>query len=341
MTGITAAGLRLCLLCLLLGTVVPAPAPAADRILVVGSSTVFPLSTRVGEHFAKSGLNGLPEIRVSSTGDGLKAFCAGSADGTPDVANASRRMSPAERSICAANGVGDLTEVRIGYDSLVLAGVAAGPAFGVSLDEFWRAIARYVPIDGAFVPNPYRSWREISRVMPDRPISIYGPTAGHGTRDTLEALVIEPRCMAAAEAVKLTAGQREEYCHAVRGDGAWIDTENLELILGKLASHPQAMGVLTYSYVEQFPNRIRAATIENIAPSRATISSAAYPISRPLYLYVKDAHLHSTNGLADYVAEFLSLCAAGADGYLLDEGLVPLPANEMRRQRALVARLQR
>jgi phosphate transport system substrate-binding protein len=132
-----------------------------------------------------------------------------------------------------------------------------------------------------------------------------------------------------------------EFCDVIRTDGGWTDSDNLELILGKLATHPQAMGVLTYSYLEQFPNRINAATVGHIAPNRTTISSGTYPISRPLFVYVKDAHVGSTTGLADFAAEFLSFCAAGANGYLLDEGLVPLPAAELRHERAVVARLQR
>jgi phosphate transport system substrate-binding protein len=130
-------------------------------------------------------------------------------------------------------------------------------------------------------------------------------------------------------------------CMTVRRDGRWIDVDNLELILGKLASRPDAVGILTFSYLEQFQNRIHAAPVDGIAPSRTTIPQGSYPLSRPLYIYVNEDHLKTTTALADYAAEFLSLCAAGAHGYLADEGLVPLPVPELLRQRTAVARLQR
>jgi phosphate transport system substrate-binding protein len=250
-------------------------------------------------------------------------------------------MASSERSACAAAGVRRITEIRIGYDSLILAGNGTQSGFDITMDQFWRAVAKFVPIDGTFAPNPYRSWRDIAPSLPDRPIEIFGPAPGHGTRDALVSLIMVPSCTASGAGSELSAGQREEICGEIRDDGHWTDFENLELVLGKLAGHPHAMGVMTYSYLEQFPYRIRAATVNGVAPTRVNISSGVYPISRPLFIYVNDAHLEMTDGLADYAAEFVSLCAAGADGYLLDEGLVPLPMPELLKQRKIVARLQR
>jgi phosphate transport system substrate-binding protein len=314
---------------------------ARDRILVVGSTTVLPFSTTVAYHFAKSGSFATPEIRATNTGDGLRQFCESAGADSPDVANASRTITPAERSRCAANGVGAITEVRIGYDSLVLVGNGGMDAFNLTREQFWRAIAKFVDVGGRLVPNPYQNWRDIGGSLPDRPIEVFGPSPGHGTRDALATLVMEPSCLATPAGTRLAPDQREGFCQVVREDGRWIDSGNIELILGKLATRPRALGVLTYSYLEQFPNRLSAARIDGIQPNRTTISSGAYPISRPLFLYVKDAHVGSVAGLADFTAEFLSLCAAGTNGYLLDEGLVPLPTAELQHQRAVVARLQR
>jgi phosphate transport system substrate-binding protein len=196
-------------------------------------------------------------------------------------------------------------------------------------------------VGGRLVPNPYRSWHDIDPALPDRPIRLIGPAPGHGTRDAFVEMVMVPGCRAAVAAL---GGRHEDSaasCTDFRRDGGWTDVDNMELILGMLAGNHEAMGILTYSYTEQFGNRIHAATIDGITPSRVTIPSGIYPMSRPLLIYVKEAHLGTVTGLADYVAEFLSFCAAGAHGYLADEGLVPLPVSELLAQRAAAARLQR
>ncbi len=208
------------------------------------------------------------------------------------------------------------------------------------MEQLWRAAAAVVPSKGRLIPNPYHNWRDIDPALPQIPINLIGPAARHGTRDTFVELVMEPSCKAAMATSQTDTTERDAACSEVRRDGGWSDVENSELILGKLASSPGAFGILTYSYLEQFRNRIHAATVNGIAPSRATIPSGTYPLSRPLFIYVKEAHLKSTTGLADYAAEFLSFCAAGAHGYLPDEGLVPLPMAELLDQRAAVARLQ-
>jgi len=331
---------RFAVLCAVVSWGAASAAAARDQIIVVGSSTVYPFSTLVADHFAKSGPFKTPIVRASSTSDGFHLFCGNGAE-APDITAASRSISPSERAACAAAGVRRITEIRIGYDSLILAGIAGRAEFNITLDQLWRAVAKFVPVNGAFAPNPYRNWHDIAPTLPDQPIELLGPAPGHGTRDALVSIVMEPRCLASEAGSKLLSGQREAMCEAIRDDGRWTDVENLELILGKIASNPRAMGVMTYSYLEQFSHRIRAATVDGIAPTRTNISSGIYPISRPLFLYVNDEHLPRTDGLADYAAEFVSLCASGADGYLLDEGLVPMQMPELLRQRRIVSRLQR
>jgi phosphate transport system substrate-binding protein len=319
----------------------PSHAASRDRIIIVGSSTVYPFSTLVAEHFAKAGPFSAPIVNATSTAEGFRLFCAGIGGDAPDISNASRPISEAERASCAGNGVRKIAAIRIGYDSLILASAIGAPNFNITLAQLWRAAAGVVPIDGRLVPNPYRSWRDIDPTLPDRAIKLIGPAPGHGTRDAFVELVMEPRCKAALGALSRQSMERETVCAKVRNDGRWTDVDNLELILGKLASDHDSLGILTYSYMEQFRNRIHAANIDGIAPTRVSIPSGSYPMSRPLLIYVKEAHLATTIGLADYAAEFLSFCAAGAHGYLADEGLVPLPMPELLAQRAAVARLQR
>jgi phosphate transport system substrate-binding protein len=320
----------------------PSEGGARGEIAVVGSSTVYPFSALVAEHFARSGPFPAPVVRSTSTAEGFRLFCAGVGADTPDVSNASRPISEAERSNCVGNGVREIAEIRIGYDSLILANALKVAAFNVTLGQLWRAAAEFVPINGHLVRNPYHNWHDIDPALPARPIKLIGPASGHGTRDAFVELVMEPSCKAALTELPFQSSQEPQAtCGAVRNDGRWTDVDNLELILGKLASNPETTGILTYSYLEQFRNRIHATTVNGIAPSRATIPSGTYPLARPLFIYVKEAHLKTTTGLADYAAEFLSFCAAGAHGYLPDEGLVPLPMSELLSQRAAIARLQR
>ena len=260
---------------------------------------------------------------------------------TPDISNASRPISATERANCQHNGVLNIAEIRIGYDSLILANTLKSQPLDLTLDQLWRAAAELVPSGGRLVPNPYRQWHDIDPSLPARPIRLIGPGAGHGTRDAFIELVMEPLCKAAWPGSLTEETGTRPSCATIRKDGVWTDVEEMELILGKLASNPETFGILTYSYLEQFGNRIHAATINGVTPSQATIPSGTYPLSRPLFIYVNEAHLKTTVGLADFAAEFLSLCAAGAHGYLVDEGLVPLPTRELLSQRAAVARLER
>lgn len=333
------------LICVLIAAAVLLHSPGGkaagleDRITIIGSSTVYPFSSLVAEHFAKSGPFPTPVVRSTSTAEGFNLLCAGVGANTPDISNASRPISAAERANCLHNGVAQIAEIRIGYDSLILANSLKSDALNLTLDQLWRAAAEYVPVNGRLVSNPYRQWSDIDPALPARPIRLIGPGDGHGTRDSFIELVMEPRCKAAWPESRADTGHPS--CTTIRRDGLWTDVQDLELTLGKLASNPQTFGILTYSYLEQFQNRIHASTINGIMPTQATIPSGTYPLSRPLFIYVKEAHLKTTVGLADFAAEFLSLCAAGAHGYLVDEGLVPLPMPELLRQRAAVARLQR
>jgi len=313
-------------------------AQSRDHIIVVGSSTVFPFSALVAEHFSHSGPFPAPSVSASSTAEGFRLFCAGPGIDTPDIGNASRPISPAERTACTHSGVKQIAEIRIGYDSLIVANSVSADSLDLTLRQLWLAIASQVPVEGRLVPNPYQRWSDIDPRLPHKPITLFGPSVGHGTRDAFVELVMEPSCKVALAGVVFSPEQREA-CTRVRRDGHWIDVENIELTLGKLASNRGAIGILTYSYLEQFTNRIHAGKIDGVEPSVTSISSGAYPLSRPLFIYVKQSHLKSVLGLADFATEFLSFCAAGTHGYLADEGLVPLPSAELLRQRASMAAL--
>jgi phosphate transport system substrate-binding protein len=338
---LVACGAAHCAVWSLVGSslVLSSAAEARDHIIVVGSSTVFPFSALVAEHFARSGPFPPPSVSASSTADGFRLFCAGPGIDTADISNASRRISPAERAACAQSGVKQMAEIRIGYDSLILANSVGADSLNLTLGQLWLAVADRVPVGGRLIPNPYTNWSDIDPKLPRKRITLLGPSVGHGTRDAFVELVMEPSCKVALAGMAVAPEERAAACARVRGDGHWIDVENIELSLGRLASNRDAIGILTYPYLEQFANRIHAGKIDGVEPSVTSISTGAYPMSRPLFIYVKQSHLKSILGLADFATEFLSLCAAGTHGYLADEGLVPLPGAELLRQRAIVAAL--
>jgi len=302
------------------------PAIAADQIRIVGSSTVFPFAAAVAEHFAKGRTYSSPVVESAGSGGGFKLFCAGLGDGTPDIATASRRIGAREIETCAGNGVTDITEIRIGYDGIVLAGAREAPKLVVSREQLFRAIAKTVPLDGKLVANPYRRWKDIDASLPDSDIMVFGPAPNHGTRDTLVALVMDKACAQFPEIRTLAAEARRHACQAMREDGAFIEvTESYSIAVKKLILEPRALAILPFGYQDRNADRLQAASLDGQTASFDNILSGAYPLSRPLFLYVKKARLPLTLGLHRYLEEFTSEGAWGPAGYLTDKGLIPLP----------------
>lgn len=306
-----------------------AQALARDSINIVGSSTVFPFSTAVAENFGRGGFK-TPKVESTGTGGGIKLFCAGSGVDTPDIANASRAMKASEFEICVGNGVKEITEVRIGFDGIVLAESKAGQGLDLSLKDIFLALAKDVPNDkGDLVPNPNKTWKDVNPVLPDTKIEVLGPPPTSGTRDAFAELAMEGGCdtFPALKALKKSDEKKHKaVCQAVREDGAYIEAgENDNLIVQKLVANPKAVGVFGYSFLEQNEDKVRGSKVGSVAPTYDSISSAAYPISRSLYFYVKNGHVEAIPGIKQYVTEFTSDKAWGPDGYLADKGLIALP----------------
>ena len=313
----------------------PAGAAGRDHITVVGSSTVFPFATKVAESFGRTGKWRTPVIESTGTGGGFKLFCRGVGIETPDINDASRRITDGEKAICAKNGVAGIEELKIGYDGIVVASSRAAQAFDVTREQLYRAVAKSVTVGGRLVANPYRRWSEIDPKLPARPIAIFGPAPNHGTRDAFVELVLDPVCRKLPEIRALPSEQQKRACETVREDGAWVDVSgDYALLVGKITGDPGAVGVFTFSYLDQNRDKVQAARVDGVAPTLETISAARYPVSRPLFLYVKTAHVVGIPGLAEFVAEFVSDRAAGRDGYLADKGLMPLPKSELDAERA-------
>ncbi|HEY8521795.1 MAG TPA: PstS family phosphate ABC transporter substrate-binding protein [Gammaproteobacteria bacterium] len=305
---------------------------ARDYISIVGSSTVYPFATVVAERFGRTTPFRTPKVEATGSGGGLALFCNGIGVQHPDIANSSRRITASEVRRCQSNGVREIVEVKIGFDGIVLAGSRSAEPLDLSLRHVYLALAKHVPDPGggeALVPNPYRRWSDIDPALPPVRIEVLGPPPTSGTRDAFLELAMEGGCKSFPW---IAALERDAYlaaCHTIREDGAYVEAgENDNLIVQKLAGNPAALGIFGYSFLEQNSDKLRAAKVDGVAPAFDTIADGRYPVARPLYFYVKKAHVGFIPGIPEYVQEFTSEAAAGEFGYLSDLGLIPLPERE-------------
>lgn len=320
-----------------------APAFAArDYVWAAGSSTVFPFSTRVAENFAKKTGAKTPKVESLGTGGGIKLFCSGSGDGFPDIANASRPMKKSEFEACAAKGVKDIVQVKIGFDGIVVAVDKAGPDFAFKPEYLYLGLASQVVQYGKFVPNKIGAWNQIAKSLPAKKILVYGPPPSSGTRDAFVELAIEAgaRKFPAAEALhSADEAKFKQTVDPLRKD-VWVDAgENDNAIIQTLTKTPGALGVFGYSFLEENMDKVKGATVNGVKPTAVTISDGSYPLSRSLYIYVKKANIGVTPGLREFVKEFVSDAASGRGGYLQSRGLVPLPVSQHDAQKGVADKL--
>jgi phosphate transport system substrate-binding protein len=316
-----------------------APAAARDRIRIVGSSTVYPFATAVAEEFGRNSQFKTPIIESTGSGGGIKLFCAGVGDAHPDIANSSRRIKPSEVEQCAAAGVKEITEVKIGYDGIVIANAKGAPRYDLTLRQVFLALARQVPTpSGKSVPNPYRTWKDVDASLPAVKIEVLGPPPTSGTRDAFVELAMDAGCKTFPELAALEKTDKVAFqtaCQSIREDGAWIDAgENDNLIVQKLVANKDALGVFGYSFLEENEDRIQGSHVGGQPPTFENIATGAYPLSRPLFFYVKNAHVAKVPGMREYIAEFTSEKAIGDSGYVADKGLIPSPKAEREKYRA-------
>jgi phosphate transport system substrate-binding protein len=320
---------------------------ARDYIFISGSSTVFPFTTTVAEQFGRGGKFKTPKVESTGTGGGIKIFCAGVGPQHSDVANASRRIKASEVEQCAKNGVKDILEVKIGYDGIVLANAKGAPQYNLTRKDVFLALAKKVPDPAnttALMDNPAKSWKDVNPSLPAKKIEVLGPPPTSGTRDAFLELVMEPGCSTFSWLKELKEVDEKRFkavCHGIREDGAYIDAgENDNVIVQKLGANPNALGIFGYSFLEENLNTLHGATVDGVPPTFENIASSKYPVSRALYVYVKKAHIGVIPGLAEFVQEYTSDKAFGDEGYLVDKGLVPLPAAEAKKVRADVSSMK-
>jgi len=309
---------------------------ARENVEVVGSSTVYPFATVVAERYGRASGKPTPKIESTGSGGGMKLFCSGVGTNYPDVTNASRRMKKSEFDKCQKNGVRDIIEVQVGYDGIVIANSIKSAPMKISRKDIFLALAAKVPgeKEGELIDNPYSTWKQVNASLPDVAIEVLGPPPTSGTRDAFAELGLEGGCKKFAwiKALKKTnKNQYKSVCHTVREDGRYIEVgENDNLIVQKLQANPSVLGVFGFSFLDQNADKVQGALIESVEPTFESISDKSYPISRPLFFYVKKAHIEVVPGILGYLTEFTSERAWGEDGYLAEKGMIPLPTAERK-----------
>ncbi len=319
---------------------------ARDYISIAGSSTVYPFTTLVAEEFGRRTRYPTPKVESTGTGGGFKIFCAGIGTRFTDINDASRAIKPSEIENCVSNGVREIVEIKIGYDGIVLAQSRRAPHADFTLRQIWLALAKEVPDPQGgerLVPNPYKTWKEVDPALPDEKIEVYGPPPTSGTRDAFVELAMEGGCKAFPWIAALKQTDKDRYkkvCHAIREDGAFVEAgENDNLIVQKLEANPRAFGIFGYSFLEENGDKIRGAKIDGVPPEFETIADGSYPVSRPLFIYVKKAHVGKIPGIPEFLDEYTSERAWGDDGYLADHGLIPMPEEERAKYRRIATGL--
>ena len=299
---------------------------ARDYISIVGSSTVYPFTTAVAEQFGKANASfKTPKVESTGTGGGFKAFCAGIGEEHPDITGASRAIKSSEVEACKAGGVDSITEVLIGYDGLSVAHARSGTEISLSKKQLFQALASKVEIDGQIVDNPYKKWNEIDAALPDAAITVFGPPPTSGTRDAFVELVMHEGCEAFPAIAALEGDAKKEVCERMRQDGPFVEAgENDNLIVQRLEADPTTLGIFGYSFLYENQDKLVGTAIDGVAPTTETIADGSYSVSRPLYIYIKNAHRGVIAGMDDFVRAYVSDEAIGNDGYLAERGLIPL-----------------
>jgi phosphate transport system substrate-binding protein len=329
------------------GSVLSSAHAARDYISIVGSSTVYPFATVVAEQFGKTSHFKTPKIESTGSGGGLKLFCAGVGVEHPDITNASRRIKQSEVDQCAQNGVKEVVEVKIGYDGIVLANTKKAKPYDLTLKDIFLALAKDVPDPAGgdkAVSNPYRTWKDVNAALPAKRIEVLGPPPTSGTRDAFVELAMEGGCKGFAWIKDMKKKDKKAYkalCHTVREDGHYIEAgENDNLIVQKLEANPNALGIFGFSFLDQNADIVQGSRVEGVTPNFEAIAEGDYSVSRPLYFYVKKAHIGVIPGIEEYLAEFTSDKAWGPDGYLADKGMIPMPEEERMSVSDSIAKLK-
>jgi len=295
---------------------------ARDNVQIAGSSTVLPYATIVAESFGENFDFPTPVVESGGSSAGLKRFCEGVGTNTIDIANASRRIKDSEREICATNGVTEITEVRIGYDGIVFAVDKSNVGFEeLTVGQIYTGLTKH---------NSFTTWNQVDPALPNVAIMAFIPGTKHGTREVFEEKVMLAGCEEVGDYDKFL----EELGDKKKAQGKCMEVSqerNIDIdgdyteALARVASNKNGIGVFGLSFYMNNTSVLNVAKIDGVVPSQETISTGEYSISRPLYFYIKDAHLNTIPGLLEYAQFFMSNDMATEGSALVNYGLVEDP----------------
>jgi len=311
-----------------------ASAQSRDTIQIAGSSTVLPFASIVAEEFG----NAFPQFKTPVVGSGgssggLRQFCQGVGTNTIDIANASRPIKGSEVEACNKAGVNQIIQVKVGYDGIVFASRADKGKFELQPWHVYYALAAEVPYEGKMAKNTYTNWNQIDKSLPDQEIYLVIPASNHGTREVFEEKVVMPGCEKFEVIEKMSADEKKKACLSFRQDGRVVEISgDYTETLARLDAQQNAVGVFGLSFYEQNRDRLQVATVEGVTPSLDTVASGQYPVSRPLFFYVKGEHIGVVPGIPEYTQFFLSDAVSGMGSPLEEAGLIPLSDDERQAQ---------
>ena len=309
-----------------------------NYLYIVGSTTIAPFSEEVASHLAKSAKFKRPLHESNGTSGGFTMFCDGLGMDFPDIVDASRPINKAEFAACQRNGVGDIVEVKIGYDGVAITSNKKAKPMEFTRKDLYLALAKQVPDPACkdscdkLIPNPYKTWKQVNPSLPDTKIEVYGPPFNSGSFEVFAEAVLESGCNSFPWLREMRTSNEKGYhrnCHNIREDGSYIQ-ESGELIPSRQADSLDSIGIMNFNRLKENASRLQAVKLEGVLPSYETIGAQSYPISRPLFMYVKKAHVDRLPGFTAFLAEFVSEKAAGSKGYLIDKGLVAMSPQELK-----------
>ena len=315
-------------------------AQARDSLSLAGSSTVLPFARIIAEQLGKNPNFKTPVVESGGSSVGKKGVCDGVGTKFIDIGNASSRMKTKELAYCKKNGV-KLTEIKVGYDGIVVANSKKGKVLNISKADLGKALTAKVAINGKMVDNPFKKWSEINPSLPNVEIRVYGPPTTSGTRASYAEMVNEKGYCKKddeAKAALKAAGMKAKKCRAMRTDGAFIEAgEQDNLIVQKLNEDNTAYGIFGFSYLDQNSDTLQGAVISKTAPTFENIASNNYSVSRALYYYVKHQHIGVVPGIKEYMAEWTKHW--GDEGALSDAGMIPMPKSERAKYKSAMTNL--
>jgi phosphate transport system substrate-binding protein len=289
-----------------------------------------------------------PEITWGQTAEMASRFCAGVGPATPDILVLDRRLGRAQLELCSRNDVARIVELGFGIDAVVLVGKRGGPILPLTAAHLYRGLAATVPLDGRFVPNPYKRWKDVDPVLPDQEIRLLVPPVGSRSRLLFEQTVLQDGCREVPEVRAIfSARARVARCIELRQDGPVRAVAAPDERVAAVLADPNPLLAL----VELGQTTSRAAdlafvALDGIRPTYQTITDDTYPAARRIFIYVKRQNMRDAQGIGavrgirDFMTETTSERMIGPEGSLPKLGLVALPAGERVELRRVVRTLQ-